>query len=377
MIKVTTTPGVAPALPSTVIANMSNGRTELVNVTWANVTPSQYGSEGTFTVSGAIANTTVLAMVNVTVTPAALSFPGENGIDYNLPDGIAGTAYTANIIATGGTPPYNYTLEYPNSLPAGLTMGTDGTISGIPIQDWTETQGMPIGGVADIFTVNVTDSATPTARTVSNKCVLTVRPALGSIPLMFWGPQTCQCYPVVGTPCNCLVTCVYGGTPPYSVALASGSSLPAGLTMGTDGTISGTPTVSGTASFTLIATDSTKPTAETVSAPFNFTVLPALSLPSTTLADGTVGTAYTASISATGGTSLPYSYALASGSSLPTGLTMGTDGTISGTPTASGTTSFTVNVTDIALQTGQTATASQTFSITVLAGNKVTVPVLP
>lgn len=89
----------------------------------------------------------------------------------------------------------------------------------------------------------------------------------------------------------------------------------------------------------------------------------ALSLPATTLANGTVGTPYNASISATGGTS-PYTYALESGSLLPVGLTLGTNGTISGTPTSTTTSAgFTVDVTDSATPT--TGNASQTFTVTV------------
>ena len=71
-----------------------------------------------------------------------------------------------------------------------------------------------------------------------------------------------------------------------------------------------------------------------------------------------MGIPYTASISAAGGTP-PYSYAA---SDLPAGLTLGMDGTIIGTPTESGTTSFTVNVTDSATPTARNA--SQTFDFT-------------
>ena len=102
---------------------------------------------------------------------------------------------------------------------------------------------------------------------------------------MFWGPQTAQSLAVVGTPCNYLVTNVYGGTPPYSYVA---TDLPAGLTMGTDGTISGTPTVSGTAIFTVnvIAMPQTYTAA---SQTFSITVNPTvLGLPSATLPNSTV-----------------------------------------------------------------------------------------
>ena len=55
--------------------------------------------------------------------------------------------------------------------------------------------------------------------------------------------------------------------------------------------------------------------------------------------------AYNQTLAATGGKQ-PYSWTLVSGSSLPAGLTLSTGGVISGTPTSSGPTSFTVQVTD-------------------------------
>ncbi len=80
---------------------------------------------------------------------------------------------------------------------------------------------------------------------------------------------------------------------------------------------------------------------------------------SSPLPGGTVGHSYSATLGATGGTS-PYTWALIPGSVLPAGLSLSTGGVISGTPTANGTKSFTVEVTDAALNT-----ADKTFSLTV------------
>lgn len=56
---------------------------------------------------------------------------------------------------------------------------------------------------------------------------------------------------------------VYGGTPPYSFALVGGT-LPPGLTLNTStGNISGTPTLSGTYTFTVQVTDSASATNQT------------------------------------------------------------------------------------------------------------------
>jgi hypothetical protein len=62
-----------------------------------------------------------------------------------------------------------------------------------------------------------------------------------------------------------------GGTTPYTWTLVSGSSLPAGLTLSTTGVISGTPTTTGTANFTVQVEDSSSP-AQTAQAALSITV---------------------------------------------------------------------------------------------------------
>ena len=62
------------------------------------------------------------------------------------------------------------------------------------------------------------------------------------------------------------------------------------------------------------------------------------------LSSATVGQPYSQTITASGGTA-PYTFTRASGS-LPPGTSMGTDGAVSGTPTAPATYGFTVNATD-------------------------------
>ncbi|MFH2137589.1 MAG: putative Ig domain-containing protein, partial [Candidatus Omnitrophota bacterium] len=76
----------------------------------------------------------------------------------------------------------------------------------------------------------------------------------------------------------------------------------------------------------------------------------ALSILTSSLSDGTISSAYTQTLSATGGTS-PYTWAVTSGS-LPSGLVLNAStGVISGTPTTQVTSNFTVQVTDAALDT--------------------------
>jgi hypothetical protein len=88
--------------------------------------------------------------------------------------------------------------------------------------------------------------------------------------------------------------------------------------------------------------------------------VPALSITTTSLPGGTDGVAYPATqLNATGGVS-PYSWAYISG--LPNGLSLSTAGVLSGTPTASGTFSMTVQVYDSSLSPN-TATANLPLSI--------------
>ncbi|MDQ6831888.1 MAG: Ig domain-containing protein, partial [Chloroflexota bacterium] len=69
-----------------------------------------------------------------------------------------------------------------------------------------------------------------------------------------------------------------------------------------------------------------------------------ITLAPTTLPNATLGTPYSQTITASGGTA-PYTFAVTSGT-LPPGLTLATNGTLSGTPTSAGSFTFTVTATD-------------------------------
>src|SRR6185369_1600042 len=115
-----------------------------------------------------------------------------------------------------------------------------------------------------------------------------------------------------------------------------------------DGTISGTPAVPGFFTFTVRATDASAPS-QTATATLGLTVLMAsgsLQVTTASLPGGTIGQSYSAALSAAGGAA-PYAWSIGSGA-LPQGLRLTSAGTIDGTPTAAGTASFTVHVTDAA-----------------------------
>jgi hypothetical protein len=86
----------------------------------------------------------------------------------------------------------------------------------------------------------------------------------------------------------------------------------------------------------------------------------ALAVTTSSLSGGILGTPYSQTLAAAGGTTTGYTWTTISGS-LPTGLSLSSGGVISGTPTVSGTFSFTVKVTD-----SGSHTATQPLSITIV-----------
>jgi hypothetical protein len=71
-----------------------------------------------------------------------------------------------------------------------------------------------------------------------------------------------------------------GGAPPYTWSIQSGSSLPPGLTLNRNGTISGTGTSSGSYNFTVVVQDSSTPQPLTSSLPFSMNMSPGNACPS-------------------------------------------------------------------------------------------------
>lgn len=108
---------------------------------------------------------------------------------------------------------------------------------------------------------------------------------------------------------------VTGGKGPYTWSVISGS-LPPGLTLATNGVLSGTPTKTGTFNFTTQVVDSQTPTAAMTSQGFTVTINPPLSLSSVPLPSGVVGGTYGQTILAANGVQ-PYAYEVAYGSLPP------------------------------------------------------------
>jgi hypothetical protein len=156
-----------------------------------------------------------------------------------------------------------------------------------------------------------------------------------------------------------------GGLAPYTWSITQGA-LPSGLTLSSAGVISGTPTSTGTASFTVMLTDSGTP-ALTATAAYTLTTLyPPLSVTTTTLPNAVENTSYTITLAATGGSGTGYTWTLTSGTALSAvGLSLSSAGVITGTPSAAENAApLTLQLTDSA---GNQATATLALTVTSVA----------
>ena len=273
--------------------------------------------------------TLVVAAAAISIDPATLS------------NGQAGTPYVATLTAAGGQGPYAFATGA-GAPPSGLTLSAAGEISGTPTASGTFN-----------FTAVATDANGQTgARSYSitiGMPTLAVTPA--SIPTA-----------TAGSPYTTSFS-VSGGIAPY--VLAHAGALPAGVTFNAGtGTLSGTPTESGSFAISITATDSTGGVPATVTATYTLQVnSPTLSLAPGSLPPGTGGTPYSQALAASGGI-VPYTYALSAGA-LPAGMSLSAAGLISGTPTSVGAFNFTATASD---STGGTAaTVSVAYSLAIAA----------
>jgi hypothetical protein len=169
-----------------------------------------------------------------------------------------------------------------------------------------------------------------------------------------------------------------GGVAPITYTVGTGS-LPAGLKLNSTGTVIGTPTSSGTSTFTINATDFGTPPLTVPSPIFTITINPPppLSITSTSMSNGITGTAYSSAIASSGGVP-PLTWSVPPGT-LPPGLELNTSsGLISGTPTTAGVYKFFPTVTDSAIPPQKfTSTTGVTISVITVAPLQSVTPPLP
>lgn len=151
--------GVTPLTWSIISGSLPVGLTLGTSTTDTNTiqgTPAAQGTSSfTVQVTDTDGNTATKALTLSIDPPLALAITTTS-----LPGGTVGTGYSQTLGAQNGTAPYTWSLLSGSNLPAGLTLSSAGTISGVPTTPGTFS-----------FTVQVTDSSSPTQSASANLAI--------------------------------------------------------------------------------------------------------------------------------------------------------------------------------------------------------------
>ncbi len=258
--------------------------------------------------------------------------------------GTVDAAFSQTFTQSGAIGTATFTTA--STLPAGLTLATNGTLSGTPTQNGT----FPI-----VVTVTDSNGCTGTGSTynlvINCQTITVTNPGVttGTVDAPF-----SQTFTQTGA----------HGTATFSTA----STLPAGLTVSSAGVLSGTPTQPGSFPIVVTVTDSNGCTG--TSSTYTLVIAcQTITVTNPAVSNGTVDAAFSQTFTQSGvGTHTPATFSLNSGT-LPSGLSLATNGTLSGTPGQPGSFPITVKVTDANGCTGISSTytlviACQTITVT-------------
>lgn len=315
--------------------------------TTANVSGS--GSNYTVSVSGMSQSGTVSASIPAGGATSAAGFQNsaststDNLVNYvaldispaSLPNPVYGQPYGSSLSPIGGSAPHTFSLVS-GSLPTGLTLANSGDFSGT------------VSGTGSFnFTVQLEDQI---GNTVTRAYSVTI-----AAPVIAISPATLS-QPVYNTAYSETLN-ASGGVGSYIFSVTSGA-LPSGLILSSGGDLSGTPTVAGNFDFTVTAEDGNGQTGTQI---YSVSIAaPTLGIAPISLPAPVYESSYSEQLSASGGAE-PYSFSLDTGV-LPNGLSIASDGTISGTPIAAGPFNFSIRVTD-----ANGFSATQAFNVLVAA----------
>ena len=287
-------------------------------------------AEGTYTVELTITDSSLPKASATIIFPLKVSVLTVDGSDF-LPYGTIGVPYSKTLRVLGGNGPYTVS-QLAGAFPDGLSFNAAAfLVSGTPLEN---------GNFNTAFQFN--DSS-------GNSFQVSDYYSIGDGSSTITVDQ----YYDLGTPLldtfydNQLTACCASA---YTWSFAGGQ-MPPGLTISPSGVLSGTLTAIGTYTFLIKVADASNP-ANTGFRQFVMTVTPiSFSFnnfqPNGELPYGNVGTLYSQTLTATGGTGaltwtlFPLNY-------LPPGLSLASNGTISGTPTEPGLFSLVVTATDTA-----------------------------
>ena len=183
------------------------------------------------------------ASARLTFSPSAT--PPPTGMTY-----VVYPAFTF-FPPTGGIGPFNWSAT--GTLPPGLSLSPAGRLYGTPITAGTF-----------FFTLTVTDSSRP-HQAATESVTLLIEDSPIVIDSTSQPPAGTQGVPYVG-----FAFTASGGSAPLTWRVTQGA-LPRGLTLSSDGTLSGTPIDNGSTTFTATARD-TAPVPETASLPFTLII---------------------------------------------------------------------------------------------------------
>ncbi|WP_316837546.1 MBG domain-containing protein [Pedobacter nutrimenti] len=260
-----------------------------------------------------------------------------------------------NPVFAAGT--LTYTASVPNSTASvTITPTVAESHATIKVNGTTVASGAASGAIAlaagsNTITTIVTAQDGSTAKTYTIIITKAAPTVIALTPITLTNPQ-------IGVTYSTTLTSS-GGTTPYTYTVMAGT-LPTGLSLSSGGVLSGTPTASGAFNFTITSTDAVSFTG---SQAYTVTILiPTIVLNPASLPNGSLNSAYSQAITASGGTA-PYSYTISSGS-LPPGINL-LSGTLSGTPTTAGDYNFVVKATDASTGTGSPFSVSNSYSLTI------------
>lgn len=257
-----------------------------------------------------------------------------------MPDATNNQPYAFTFTASGGVPPYAFAIDAnPDTLPGGLNLFSNGLVSGVP----NDEPGLYT------FDVIVTDSCPDGAQEDRETVTLTLLDGCAEVQIITTDLPN-------ATNGEFYSTALVGlgqGTLTWSISKESQDSLPNGLTLEPNGIISGVPSDESRGYFiTFTLTDSCDPFPQSdgvviVLILLDGVVCEDLLITTSGLPGAVNGEDYSFQFDATGVFGEAF-WALDAGSGpLPAGLTLRTDGVLSGTPEdKTGTYSITVVVTD-------------------------------